>query len=184
MLKIIPGIKPQLSLIGPPLRTGAHRMDGKYKYLGGAVGRDRNVYFFPSDCDYVLQVNIETDECREVGPNLRNLERMHNNKWQNGFATEQGAIYGIPLKGQSVLRYVKWVLITSCWVLFLLIFLFSCGFHRILTKDSGEDPDIAVIGGPFEGLNSWEGGVMIGNGDMFCMPLNHPDVLRIRHISL
>jgi hypothetical protein len=45
-----------------------------------------------------------TDTCREVGPNLRDIEKSHNNKWQNGFTASDGTIYGIPLKGNSVLR--------------------------------------------------------------------------------
>ena len=53
----------------------------------------------------------------------------------------------------------------------------------MLTKGKDESPEVSVIGGPFRGLNHWEGGVMSDNGDMFCMPLNHPDVLRIRHFS-
>ena len=83
VLKVEPGLEPKLSLIGANLRTGEHRSDGKYKYLGGAVGGDC-IYFFPSDADYVLEVNTKTDQVREVGPNLRDLEPMRNNKWQNG----------------------------------------------------------------------------------------------------
>ena len=53
---------PKLSLIGQgKVRTGEHRSDGKYKFLGGAVSGDY-VYFFPSDADYVCEVNTKTDE--------------------------------------------------------------------------------------------------------------------------
>ena len=31
------------------VRTGKHRDDGKYKFLGGVLGVDGNVYFIPSD---------------------------------------------------------------------------------------------------------------------------------------
>jgi len=65
---------------------------------------DGNVYFFPSDADYVLQVNPETEECREVGRNIRELEKIEQNRWQNGFTTKDGCIFGIPLKAGSVLR--------------------------------------------------------------------------------
>jgi hypothetical protein len=53
---------------------------------------------------------------------------------------------------------------------------------RIRTRADGSDPDVSVVGGPFLGLNHWEGGVMGADGAMFCMPLNHDQVLRIRHI--
>lgn len=54
---------------------------------------------------------------------------------------------------------------------------------RIQTHAGGSDPEITVVGGPFSGLNHWEGGVMSADGTMFCMPLNHDQVLRIKHIS-
>ncbi|GAX17448.1 hypothetical protein FisN_5Hh096 [Fistulifera solaris] len=156
VLKVIPGLQPKIHTIGGVLRSGSHRTDGKYKYLGGAVGADGKVYFFPSDSDFVLQVDPSTDTCREVGPNLRDIEKSHNNKWQNGFTASDGTIYGIPLKGNSVLR--------------------------IRTRGDGSEPEVSVVGGPFPGLNHWEGGVMGADGAMFCMPLNRDQVLRIRHI--
>jgi len=156
VLKVVPGVVPRLSLIGKNIRTGEHRNDGKYKFLGGAVGGDC-VYFFPSDADYVLEINAMTDQVREVGPNLRDLEPMRNNKWQNGFTAMNGIIYGIPLKGQTVLR--------------------------IIPKTDGSEPDITTIGGPYRGLNKWEGGVTALNGDMYCVPLNHKCSLRIRSLK-
>jgi hypothetical protein len=55
---------------------------------------------------------------------------------------------------------------------------------RIRPADkAGDEPDIATIGGPYLGLNKWEGGVSAANGDMYCMPLNHKYSLRIRPLS-
>ena len=66
VLKIEPGdLEPRLSLLGENIRTGAHRTDGKYKFLGGAVGGDC-VYFFPSDADYVCEVNTKTGGVRTI----------------------------------------------------------------------------------------------------------------------
>jgi hypothetical protein len=79
---------------------------------------------------------------------------MRNNKWQNGFTAKDGTIYGIPLKGETVLRVRP-------------------------NHDKGE-PDVTTIGGPYLGLNKWEGGVYAPNGDMYCVPLNHKYSLRIR----
>ncbi len=81
---------------------------------------------------------------------------MRNNKWQNGFTANDGTIYGIPLKGQTVLR---------------------------IRLNLGTEPDITTIGGPYMGLNKWEGGVNAANGDMYCMPLNHKFSLRIRPLK-
>ena len=63
VLKIEPGTEPKLSLLGNNIRTGEHRNDGKYKFLGGAVSGD-SVYFFPSDADYVCEVNTKTGKVR------------------------------------------------------------------------------------------------------------------------
>ena len=38
------------------------------------------------------------------------------------------------------------------------------------------EPQVVTIGGPFSGLNKWEGGVMGADGAMYCMPLNHKQV--------
>ena len=88
---------------------------------------------------------------------MRDLEPMRNNKWQNGFTAKDGTIYGIPLKGQTVLRIRP-------------------------NAETGE-PDVTTIGGPYAGLNKWEGGVSAPNGDMYCMPLNHKYSLRIRNLD-
>lgn len=157
VLKIVPGPDPVITTIGGPLRTGAHRTDGKYKYLGGSVGHDGNVYFFPSDADYVLQTNPTTGVVREVGPNLRDLEPLHNNKWQNGFTLSDGSIFGIPLKAKSIVR--------------------------IRTFRDGREPDVTTIGGPYDGLNKWEGGTVSKDGRMFCMPLNANHVLQIKDLT-
>lgn len=153
VLKIEPGSPPKLTLLGENLQSGKHRQDGKYKFLGGAVGGEF-VYFFPSDADFVCEVNTRTGKVRNVGPNLREHETMFNNKWQNGFTAMDGTIYGIPLKGQSVLR--------------------------IRRNETTDEVDVSTIGGPYSGLNKWEGGVTALNGDMYCMPLNHKYSLRIR----
>lgn len=129
VLKITPGLEPKLELIGDTLRTGSHRSDGKYKFLGGVCGHDGHVYFFPSDTDYVVQINTLTDEVKEVGPNLTTCERIRQNKWQNGFIAPDGSIYGIPLKSESILR--------------------------IRPGENGENPEVTTIGGPYKGLNKW-----------------------------
>ena len=131
MLKIIPGDEPEIREIGGPLRTGKHRTDGKYKYLGGVLARRGCVYMIPSDADYVLRVNCATDECREVGDSLEN-EAVVQNKWQNGFIGEDGVMWGIPLKAETVLT--------------------------IVPTEPGKDPVVKTVGGPFKGLNLWEGG--------------------------
>jgi hypothetical protein len=153
VLKIIPGDTPRLSEIGGPLRTGTHRSDGKYKYLGGVLGKDGCIYCIPSDADYVLRINCATDDVREVGASLEG-EKIVQNKWQNGFLGQDGVIWGIPLKSETVLTIIP-------------------------SNEPGCDPTVMTVGGPFRGLNKWEGGVMSADGKMMCMPLNHKSVLEI-----
>jgi hypothetical protein len=73
----------------------------KYKVLVGAVGHDGKVSSFPQ-----IQINPETDEAKEVGRNMRELEHIHDNKWQNRFTLSDDCILGILLKSKSVLRGV------------------------------------------------------------------------------
>ena len=47
ILKVVPGEVPVISEFGGPLRTGQHRSDGKYKYLGGVLGKDGQGLAFP-----------------------------------------------------------------------------------------------------------------------------------------
>ena len=153
VLKIVPGDVPRLSVIGSGLRTGRHRDDGKYKYLGAVLGRDGNVYCVPSDADRVLMIECATGEVREVGASLEG-EAIVQNKWQNGFLGPDGVIWAIPLKAETVLTVTP-------------------------AKAPGGEPVVETVGGPFGGLNKWEGGVMSACGKMYCMPLNHKAVLEI-----
>ena len=43
----------------------------RYKFLGGVLGVDKNIYLLPCDSDYVCRINPETNEVKDVGPNLR-----------------------------------------------------------------------------------------------------------------
>ena len=146
------------------IATGRHRTDKKYKYLGAMAGTDGHVYCFPSGSERVLQVDTVQRIARSVGPNLRdaNMERLFQNKWQNGLTTRQeGCVYAIPLAAETVLRIrtgppegendnINQVVVTT-WKL----------------------PE------PSNVLEKWEGGVLASNGVMYCMPNNHKAVLQI-----
>jgi hypothetical protein len=87
------------------LRSGYHRVpqDGGYKYLGGSLTLDgKFAYLFPCDAEYVLKFDMETDECKLVGPHLTEGE----NKFQNGFVGRDGCIYGCPQRASGVLRII------------------------------------------------------------------------------
>ncbi|CAE7362512.1 unnamed protein product, partial [Symbiodinium pilosum] len=110
VLIIRPGIEPEMFEIGDAkcVKSGRHRTDRKYKFLGAMTGADGMVYCFPSGSERVLQIDTEAQEVREVGPNLFDMERICQNKWQNGLTLGEN-VYAIPLAGESLLRVLdKW----------------------------------------------------------------------------
>jgi len=100
VLKVVPATG-EVSIIKGKLKSGRHRTDGKYKYLGGVLGGDGCIYGMPGDAETVLKINPETDELSLIGGPF-----LGENKWQNGFLAKDGAIYGIPLRAEAVIKIV------------------------------------------------------------------------------
>ncbi|CAJ1946410.1 unnamed protein product [Cylindrotheca closterium] len=165
-LCITPGEEPILTLVGDAsiVQAGRHRDDKKYKYLGAMCGTNGKVYVFPCASEYVLQVDTEKMEAKNVGPNLRDsgMEMVFQNKWQNGLTCVQDqCVYGMPLSGHTLLRV-------------------DCS-----KKD--EDPDVTVWTLPSprrECKDKFEGGIMTDDGVMYTVPNNHKGVLRIQPARL
>ena len=152
-------IEPRLIEIGNEtvIKTGRHRNDKKYKYMGAMAGTDGRVYIFPCGSEEVLQVDTTTMEAKTVGPNLydNEMERICQNKWQNGLTNWiDNCVYGIPLSGESVLRI-----------------------------DTNNPDDVKVttwkLPKPYRLLSKYEGGVVCPNGIMYTVPNNHKAVLRV-----
>eukprot|EP00930_Biecheleria_cincta_P096328 TRINITY_DN8819_c0_g1_i2.p1 TRINITY_DN8819_c0_g1~~TRINITY_DN8819_c0_g1_i2.p1 ORF type:complete len:426 (-),score=72.08 TRINITY_DN8819_c0_g1_i2:66-1343(-) len=142
-----------VTTIGSNLKSGRHRDDDKYKYLGGGVGADGKVYFFPSDAERVCCVDPATDEVKLVGPIF--LEGM--NKWQNGFSARDGAVYAIPQRAHGVLRI------------------------NPAPEGSGRDAEVTTLdcGIDAEMRDKCEGGVLGSDGCIYCIPLRAKHVLKI-----
>ena len=157
----------KVTTIGYPLnRNWAHRQDGKYKYLGGALGGDGYCYFFPCDAEQVLRVDLETDECKLIGPKF--MEGM--NKWQNGFLAKDGAIYAIPQRAHGILKITpsKDPKNVEASVEYLY-------FHN--TNSSVIDEDEAEY---FKlQKDKFEAAVMAPDGDMYCIPLRAKRIVKI-----
>uniref|UniRef100_A0A061RHK2 A1 cistron-splicing factor AAR2 n=1 Tax=Tetraselmis sp. GSL018 TaxID=582737 RepID=A0A061RHK2_9CHLO len=148
----------EVSLIGAEgvLRSGRHRVpqDGRYKYLGGAIASDGNVYVFPCDAERVLCIEPATDEVYCVGPEL--LLPWAENKWQNGFRARDGAVYAIPQRAGYILR--------------------------VEPRAGGGEPHVQLLpcGADFEGVkDKFEGGVMGADGCIYCIPLRAKRVLKV-----
>ncbi len=148
------------------LRSGSHRIpqDGRYKYLGGALTADgRYAYLFPCDAEYVLRMDMLTDELKLVGPHLTEGE----NKFQNGFVAEDGCIYGIPQRSSGVLRIVppgvkRW------------------DRNGNLLPDDEEHVDVIYCGDDMVSCkDKFEGGVLGKDGSIYCIPLRAKAFLKV-----
>lgn len=168
VLCITPADPPILQLIGSSdfIKSGRHRDDGKYKYLGAECGTNGKVYIFPCASEFVLQVDTEKMEAKNVGPNLRDsgMEKVNQNKWQNGLTCVQDkCVYGMPLSGHTLLRI-------------------DCG-----KEGEEEDPEVTTWQLPAprrDCRDKFEGGVMTSHGVMYTVPNNHKGILRIEPANL
>ena len=71
-----------------------------YKWLGGSVGADGNIYCPACDTSAVLKIDTKTDECTTFG-----FAGTDKNKWQGGLrSSRDGCVYCIPANGKHVLR--------------------------------------------------------------------------------
>ena len=156
-------------------RSGRHRIpqDGRYKYLGGASTLDGKFsYLFPCDAERVLRIDNETLEMKLVGPELLEGE----NKYQNGFVARDGCLYGIPQRASGVLRIMPGILYEKED-----ISADGDGDSSTLTTDSGEDHvDVLYCGEDMvHTKDKFEGGVMGGDGNIYCMPLRAKALLKV-----
>jgi hypothetical protein len=158
VLCITPGREPVLDLLGDSsvLKSGRHRKDRKYKFLGAMAGSDGRVYCFPCASERVLAVDTSKMQVEEVGPNLYDakMERICQNKYQNGVLVEQReSVIAIPLAAESVL-------IIDC---------------------AKSPPEVTTwsLPSPHRSLHKWEGAVVAPNGVVYTVPNNHKAILRI-----
>lgn len=151
--------EPTLYLLGDEtvIRTGRHRKDRKYKFLGAMTGSDGRVYIFPSGSEYVLQVDPLKKMVQNVGPNIydQQMEEMCQNKWQNGVLSHfDKSIYAIPLSSNSLLQI----------------------------DTSRSNPKISTwpLPAPCRSLAKFEGAVVAPNGVIYTVPNNFKAVMRIQ----
>jgi hypothetical protein len=143
---------------GTLLQSGRHRIpqDGRYKWLGGAVTLNgKFTYLFPCDAERVLRIDNETFELKLVGPELLEGE----NKYQNGFVSKDGAVYGIPQRAAGVLRIIP-------------------GY--LLGDDVEDQVDVLYCGDEMVHMkDKFEGGVIDLDGNIYCIPLRAKTLMKI-----
>ncbi len=140
------------------LRSGRHRIpqDRRYKWLGGAVSLNgKYSYLFPCDAERVLRIDNDTFELVLVGPELLEGE----NKYQNGFVSKDGCVYGVPQRSAGVLRVIP-------------------GY---LLGDNVEDQvDVLYCGDDLVNIkDKFEGGVIDLDGNIYCIPLRAKTLMKV-----
>lgn len=141
------------------LKSGRHRIpqDRRYKYLGGACTQDSKfTYLFPCDAERVLKINNDTLELSLVGPELLEGE----NKYQNGFVSSDGCLYGIPQRAAGVIRIIPEAI------------------HG--REGEGDVVDVLYCGDEYVGVkDKFEGGVIDFDGAIYCIPLRAKKLLKV-----
>jgi hypothetical protein len=74
-------------------------MQGKYKWLGGGVDREGNIYGMPSDAQTILKIETSTGRVSTFGS-----VSDDKNKWQGAVLGPDGCLYAMPANACTVLK--------------------------------------------------------------------------------
>lgn len=134
-----------------PIERASYDKDDRknFKWLGGAVGRDGNIYCPPCDTSAGLKIDTKTDQCTTFG-----YTGTLKNKWQGGVLGRDGCIYCIPATGRHVLRIAT--------------------FDGI----DGENP-MQLLGDLPPHKDKWQGGACGLDGSLYFIPENGYRVLKV-----
>jgi hypothetical protein len=121
-----------------------------YKWLGGSVGLDGNIYCPDCDTSSVLKIDVTTNTCTTFG-HTGTLK----NKWQGGILGRDGCIYCIPASG-----------------------LYVCRISTDPSIINGEKP-IQLLGPLSSHKDKWQGGHVGKDGCLYFIPENGYRVLKV-----
>ena len=122
-----------------------------YKWLGGSVGFDGNIYGMPCDSSSILKINVETNECTTFGDTGDG-----KSKWQGAVLARDGCLYAIPSHGRHVLR-----------------------INTSPTVADEESNAYELLGHLPFGKSKYQGGFVGNGGSIYCIPENGYRVLRV-----
>lgn len=144
-----PGVEERCHEI--PIHRAEYDKDDRqtYKWLGGCVGADGNIYCPACDTSSVLKIDTRTDTCMTFG-----FAGKLKNKWQGGILGRDGCIYCIPASGYQVLRIA-----TSPDI-------------------QGENP-IQLLGNLPVHKDKWQGGHVGLDGSLYFIPENGYRVMKV-----
>jgi len=124
----------------------------KYRWLGGSLGADGNIYCPPCDHSAVLRIDTKTDQCSTFG-----FTGTDKNKWQGGvLSARDGCVYCIPANGRHV--------------------------ARIATTSSSTDDDyyaVQLIGDLPATKDKWQGGHVGRDGCLYFINENGYRILKV-----
>ena len=134
-----------------------------YKWLGGAIGADGNIYAMPADASAILKIDTHTDHCSTFG-----FVGTVKNKWQGGvLSPTDGCIYCIPADGEHVLR-IDTSKRSS-----------SSNNNDENENDKDSENAIALVGALPNRKNKWQGAFFGNDGIMYAIPENGYRILMV-----
>jgi len=124
-----------------------------YKWLGGSVGIDGNIYCPACDTSSVLKIDVTTDHCSTFG-----YAGKLKNKWQGGVLSKRdGCIYCIPASGTQILRIPT---------------------HPDTLKSDSDKEVVQLLGDLPVHKDKWQGGYEGIDGALYFIPENGYRVMK------
>ncbi|KAI2509111.1 hypothetical protein MHU86_5359 [Fragilaria crotonensis] len=157
-----------------PIQRASYDVDTNqnYKWLGGAIGADGNIYAMPADASAILKIDTHTNICSTFG-----FVGTEKNKWQGGvLSPTDGCIYCIPADGQHVLRIATSPSSTD-----------TTTATRPSSGDNDDGADtamyhnaVSLVGQLPNRKNKWQGAFFGNDGIMYAIPENGYRILMVR----
>jgi hypothetical protein len=134
-----------------PIHRASYDTDTRtnYKWLGGTVGADGNIYCPACDTSAVLKIDVTTDHCETMG-----FAGKEKNKWQGGILGRDNCIYCIPANGVQVCRIATDPSI------------------------KGDNP-VQLLGNLAGHKDKWQGASLGKDGSLYFIPENGYRVMRV-----
>jgi hypothetical protein len=131
----------------------------RYKWLGGSLGADGNIYGMPSDASSILRIDTESDDVTTFG-----RVSEEKNKYQGGTLAADGFIYAIPSNSNNIL----------------------CIDSNKRVKNEAHDGDrnAAFTIGDIRCTKNkikdkWQGGFVGNDGAIYCIPENFNNIMKV-----
>jgi len=140
----------------------------RYKWLGGCLGLDGNVYGMPSDASSILRINTNTDYVTTFG-----VVSGEKNKWQGGVLAPDGHIYAIPSNARNILCLDTKASNNSSKSND------DDNKKQILGNDDDSRYSIKLVGDLPPSKDKWQGGFIGNDGAIYCIPENFNQIMKV-----